>query len=605
MRLNDKEEPFTPICTTENIPLFVMCLKNELSTEHKAKLDSHLRDCDDCKVNFAYVKEILDSKHTISLDEKTLLLKYLTDPLFYYFANNIRKKILMDVKELLQEASIEVKKMNGSGIDTSESKPSRALTKLHQVPYPYFVLTLSIMLFFSLGISVILVLSSKYPTLRSYLPFSNSASPVVEERLPNNLDFTLPTMSLPNRAETNRYQEFDAAIDEFLTTQDRQYLIKAETIAKDIQLFYEDNYGVDLVGYYKTVPSLAMENLLVCHKKLSNLFEQTKVDNYQERLLESQKLKKEFLALGNTLEASKVDTLISKISIQLRDFKTATLLIEQGTKFAEKNNYIFLQTHFLLWQAKQLCQAPDFFEAKKVLLQVIDLATKLNLNKVVNSAGTSLAMIYYRDNNNEEAFYLTKKLLGNLTNYENEQAISFLQIAGLTSFNLGYYQIADYYLKEAIKNSQQINSPPLIARSYAFLGLTFSEQKKFAEAENNYFLAQQQLNYIKNNIVQKEVLSIIIGYKAKNTLLKQDYQQALTLYEQKLSLIKEINLGSNLELTQVNEAMAIAYLALGEKAKAQEHNTIAKHHKTLATSKNETTNCLLSLVPINCNYKNY
>jgi len=603
MKLNNRED-LTPICATENVPLFVMYVKEELPEKHKSKLESHLSQCADCKMNLAYINEILQFKHHLSIDEKTLLLKYLSDPLFYYFANNIRKKVLEDVKEIVKEAKAKVNEVNevNNTIDARVKdfgKAEKLPKKLHQqIPYPYLVLTTSIILFLSLGISIVLALSSKYPALQSYLPFSNSTS-AVEERLPTNLGSEL-SINLAKTTEINRYQQLDTAIDEFLATKDRTHLEQAESIAKDIQLFYEDNYGVDLVSYYQSVPESTINNLSIIRKQLQKLINESSGDKYQEHLAESQIIEKTFLSFGNLPEAYKAKALITKLSVQLHK-DDAKKIANEGLIFSLNNQYLYLQLDFLLWEAKRLSKIPDFVSAEEKFTQTIDLATKLNLQKIRNSAGASLATIYYQANDNEKAFNLAKKLLLlNFGNYKNPQIIGLLQIAGLSSFNLGYYQLAESYLTEAAKNSQEINSPAFAIRSYSFLGLIFAEQKNFTQAEEFYSKAKLLLSNITETNSRLEALAVIVGYEAKAKLLANDNQQAVALYQQKLDIMEKIKLQSNLETSQIHQAMATALIALGETQSAKEHSTIAKHYTDLAKINNEMANCLLSLAPTKC-----
>ncbi len=600
MRLNNKEEPLTPICATENVPLFVMYIKGELSVEHKTKLNKHLKNCIDCKMNLAYVEEILAFKHSLSADEKTLLLKYLSDPLFYYFINNTRKQVLSDVKELLKEVNVH----NDKNFETKKDLTKKEATnKNYKKPsHSYLVLTISITTFLSLASLIVLALSTKYPTLQSYIPFSKTDNSVVEEKLPSNLDFTLPINSLKT-VENNLYKDLNIAMDEFLSTQNRAALTKAELIAKDIELRYQDNYGVDLVSYYQSVPESTRDNLLIARKNLQKLINESSGDKYQEHLVESQIIEKTFLNFGNLPEAYKTKTLINKLYVQSHKHDEAKQLSQEGLTFSLNKKYLCLQVDFLLWQAKYLSKIPDFISAEESFVKVIDLSTKLNLQKIRNSAGASLATIYYQTDDNEKAFNLAKKLLQlNFDNYKNPQIIGLLQIAGLSSFNLGYYSLAESYLREAVKNSQEINSPAFTIRSYAFLGLIFAEQKNFAQAEEFYAKAKLLLANITETNSRLEALAVIIGYQAKTKLLTNDNEQALVLYQQKLDIMKEIKLQSNLETSQIHQAMSTALIALGQNQMAKTHSTIANHYKQLAKTNNEIANCLLSLAPTKCGF---
>lgn len=424
MRLNNRED-LTPICATENVPLFVMYVKGELPEQHKSKLEAHLSHCADCKMNLAYVKEILQFKHPLSADEKTLLLKYLSDPLFYYFIHDIRKKVLSDVRDILKEVNIHLK--NNENIEAYKDGKINQPSKLayQKRPYSYAVMTLAIAGFLSLGSLIVLGISVKYPALQSYLPFSKQNSLAINETSSNSLssDFQI---NLSKATENNRYQQLDVAIDEFLSTQNREHLVKAESIAKDIQLFYEDNYGVDLVSYYKTVPSLAIEPLSIHRKKLVELTNQATGDDYKQRLADSQKLEAQLLSFGNLIEAYKTKALINKLHVQLHNDKEASFITEAGLTFSNKNNYLLLEADFLLWKAKRLCEVPDFINAQEAFLKVIDLGNKLRTTKLVTSAGTSLAFLHYNQNDDEKAFALAKNTLLSFSDYKNTQAITLL-----------------------------------------------------------------------------------------------------------------------------------------------------------------------------------
>ncbi|MBI4855095.1 MAG: hypothetical protein HY819_25110, partial [Acidobacteria bacterium] len=409
------------------------------------------------------------------------------------------------------------------------------------------------------------------------------------------------TNNKPKSAGTNLYQELDLAIDEYLEHQDISYINKAREIATDIDTRYGDKYGVDLVKYYQEFNTPTLKKAQTdSHKKLLEIFDRISADNYQQRLEEAQKLEKQFIALENFIEAQKTKIIISKLCVQLYKYDQADLFVQQGKKFATDKNYIFLETHFLLCQAKRLSQIPDFINAEKIFLEAIDLGNKLQLLKVVKSAGMSLATLYYRNDKNEDAFELAEKLLLVFPDYGNSQSIALLQIGGLSSFNLGKHELANSYLKQAIEHSITLKNPALVSRSYAFLSLILCEQKRFDQANNSFLLAESELNKVEDQTVRLELLSIIVGYKAKAMLLKNEYEKALELYQQKLSLLEQLKLENNLETSQVNEAMAIALTALGQKEKAQNYTAIAKYHKNLAEANNEKTNCLLSLLPTNC-----
>ena len=608
MKLNDREEPFTPVCTTENVPLFVMYLKEELPEKHKSKLESHLSHCADCKMNLAYIKEILQFKHSLCIDEKTLLLKYLSDPLFYYFANNIRKKVLEDVKEIVKEAKAQVNEINEvNEVNNTVGKRVKELSKaeklpkkLHQqIPYPYFVLSTSIILFLSLGISIVLALSSKYPTLQSYLPFSNSTSSAVEERLPTNLGSEL-SINLAKTTEINRYQQLDTAIDEFLATKDRTHLEQAESIAKDIRLFYEDNYGVDLVSYYQSVPDVIFSKLVEYRKEFITLESMPKGDNYQQRMEKSEKLANNFLLIGNLPESYKVKNFLFKCMVKNYQHTKANLLFNEAISFTKEHSYKLLVGQFLLWKGKHLSLSSDFVKTEETFKEAFNIGEKIQSKQLISSCGSSLAAIYQANNEDKKALEIAQKLLSQ-TQENNELFISLNQIAGIAAFKLGFHTLSDTYLHQAISYAQKINNPYLIATSWAFLGVTLAEKQDFPLAKEAYLESHQALKQIKENHSRLDALSIVAGYEAKANFLLENYSEAISLYKESLTAIEELGIDSYLEVAQLNEALAIATQKTGNVAEAQKYIAIANKHKKLALDKNEKTNCLLSFLPKKCN----
>ncbi|MFY9224221.1 MAG: zf-HC2 domain-containing protein [Blastocatellia bacterium] len=598
MRLNNKED-LTPICATENVPLFVMYVKGELPEQHKSKLEAHLSHCADCKMNLAYVKEILQFKHPLSADEKTLLLKYLSDPLFYYFIHDIRKKVLSDVRDILKEVNIHLKSNENTEIDKDGKINQSSKLSYQKRPYSYAVMTLAIAGFLSLGSLIVLGLSVKYPALQSYLPFSKQNSLAINETSSNSLssDFQI---NLSKTTDNNRYQQLDTAIDEFLATQNREHLVKAESIAKDIQLFYEDNYGVDLVGYYQSVPDLAISKLVNYRKEFTTLESMPKGDNYQQRMEKSQALANDFLLIGNLPESYKVKNFVFKCMVKNYQHTKANLLFNEAISFTKQHNYKLLTGQFLLWKGKHLSLSSDFVKTEETFKEALNIGEKLQSKQLIASCGSSLAALYQTNNEDKKALEIAQKLLSQ-SQQNPELFISLNQIAGIAAFKLGFHTLSNTYLHQAISDAQKINNPYLVATSWAFLGVTLTEKQDFSLAKEAYLESHQALNQIKENHSRLDALSIVAGYEAKANFLLENYSEAINLYKESLTAIEELGIDSYLEVAQLNEALAIATQKTGNVAEAQKYIAIANNHKKLALDKNEKTNCLLSFLPKKCN----
>ncbi|MBI4852835.1 MAG: hypothetical protein HY819_13660 [Acidobacteria bacterium] len=605
-------------CSNKNINLFFKYVKGELTRKEEYSIDRHLQSCEDCLLNFAYVEEIYTKKHLLSSDEKTLFIKYLSDPVWNSEIERVKKEIKSEINQEIKqqvinelvitqkeisknEANLTSTKFQPIDFDTINSNKKNKINKSFgsiSSKSKYLAAAASIVVFAGLSTSIYLMLN-KTTNQSQQLSVTTPPSILINSNTGNLVD-NINKFSSNKPAKNNLYQELDLAIDEYLEHQNISSIKKAREIATKIDNKYGDKYGVDLVKYYKSVPSEVLKKLFVTRKNLTELTNLSTGDDYKQRLATSQSLEKEFLSFGNLIEAYKTKTITNKLHIQLHNDEMAKIATQEGLYFSTSHKYLLLETEFLLWQAKHFSEIPDLIIAEKSFLRVIELGNSLEINKLVISAGTSLAFLYYNQNENQKSFEITKLLMTKVTNYKSSQGVNLLQLAGLTSFNLKYYSLANFYLKEAIKKSHEINSPAFTSRSYAFLALTLSEQKRFDEASSLYAKAELEASKIKDNTARLEAVAWITGYKAKQKLLENKHSQAIELYETKLSIMNKMHLINTLEFSQSNQAIAIALKAMGEKEQAEKYSAIARNYQKIADANNQKANCLLALVPTSC-----
>jgi len=596
----------SPICATENMPLFVMCVRKQLSREQERALDKHIQQCTDCRMNFAYVEEILKCKHPLSSDEKSLLLKYVNDPLWFQSINDakkhIREEIIGEVKDLLKEANIDLAKVNSNSNNrnlsstpasnpTVSNKPNgKALPKLPPQRFPILLAAALILVFFSLSTSIYLVVNKQS---------SSSVTPLVSSPIPN-LPIINTNSTTNSTSANNLYQQLDTFIDQFLESKNNSYLEQAETIANEIENKYEDKYGVSLVSYYKSVPSLAIDQLLIHRKKLTELTTQSTGDSYKQRLEDSQKLEKNFLVLGNLIEAYRVKTLINKFHALLHNYELSKSSTEEGLKFSRENKYLFLEGYFLLWQARQLSEIAPFEESEKVFQQTIEIGKRISLDDLVISSGMSLSALYHNNNDNEKSLEIAQSLLAKSEKLKKDRVVTLMQFAGIAAANLKYIELSNFYLKESVRLGEELNNPAFVSRSYMLLSLTLAESKNFNDSEQYHIKATNAANELQDYNSRLDTLSIISGYYGKTKLLQGNFSEAANIYKQTLEMMKELNLKNNLELSQINGGLAIALTELKNPTQAQEYTAAASRYRRLAENNNEKTNCLLSFMPNPC-----
>ncbi len=605
MSLDDLYNDLPEDCRKLNIKLFFLYTKAQLSKEQERFIDVHCGKCDHCRANLAYVYEIVKGSERLSTDGQTLLLKYLHDPIFRdtieKFKNNIREEILAEVKHLindnLKDASLNIVKIGSSVADDSNhldkaiSNPSqisipntfnKIINEITNIKpnYSYFVSAFLVVLLFTLSILSYLAINSK----------------------PNqNLDnANISSFSQQDKqVTTNLYQDLDTAINQYLESKTTDDLNKANLIAKTIEDKYGDKYGVDLVNFYHSVPETAIEQLDNCRKRFAKLQAMPKADNYQQRLELAESLINEFYLLGDLAESFKVKLFLAKCLLKTYKYTELSSLLNTSLSFTKEHNYSMLEGYFLLWKGKYLSLTDTFTNTEIVFRDALNIGKIINSDDLVINAGNCLSALYHTNNEDQKALEITQVLLAK-TQENNELFIGLNQIAGLSAFNLGFHTLSESYLNSAIKRAEEINNPYLIATSWAFLGVTLAENKNFQLSEMAYLNSNKAIDQIKEQHSKLDALSIVLGYQAKANLLAGNFEKAANLYKETLSSIKELGIRNNLEMAQLNEALAIAVKNLGKDSEAQEYTTIANNYKKLSTDKNETSNCLLSFLPANC-----
>lgn len=591
------EESYMPICTAENIPFFVMYVKKELPEEQILKLEKHFKECNDCKINCLYTKEILQLKHPLSCDEKTLLLKYLTDPLWYYAISNAKKQILSEVKELIEESNPNnIRKLDI--VNKSVDKPLDNQNYIKNIfqQYTYFIVTILMITSITLGYFSYLTITNKNSNVSSKNTLS-SLSIVAENNNPfieNSSDFA------DSFQENILYKQLDTNINEYLTTKDNFYLKQSKTIAQELQNKYQENYGVDLVKYYETVQIEKLSELSIYREQMLVLLNNNSGSDLEKRLKESQELENKFLELGNIVEAYRVKTITNKMYSLLPNYENTKLTASEGLKFSTEKNYLLLQGYFLLWQANLLSEEISLEESEKTFQEIINIGEKIKIYDFVSRPKLSLATLYHLNNEDQKSLEIVQNLLNNSEKMKKERIISLMQLAGLASSKLKQYDLSKVYLKESVRLAKEINNSDLSARSYTYLSLVSAELKNFSDSEEYHLKSTNEANRLVDNTSRLNTLFLISGYYGKTKLLAGDFEAATKIYQDSLTMFQELNLKNNLELSQLNEGLAVALKELNKIDEAEKYFATANQYRKLAENNKEIANCFLSFVPNPC-----
>jgi tetratricopeptide (TPR) repeat protein len=603
-------------CEKLSIKKFFLYAKGLLSRAEERKIDAHCGGCDDCRANLAYVFEIVNGTEKLSTVDQTLLLKYLHDPIYKHtiekVKDSIREELLAEVKILMADNTSfeqnDTRKINAETIienkilsdnDKVKNKFFSFSKILNKIPdqiissnLSYFTFALLVVVFISLSIFSYLALSSRSNQQPSISKFSGSESSPIIRAMTQQV----------KQGNNTLYKKLDSLIDQYLESKHIDYLNEAELVAKIIDSRYGDKYGIGLVSYYSAAPSSALPILELHRKEMFSLLNQANGDNYKQRLDDSLVLEKKLYELGNLPEAYRVKFLIAKLYAKTYKYQECNAVIAEGISFSEKNQYLMLQGYFLLWKAKNTSLTANFLETEETFRTVINIGKTLEINELVVNPAMTLTGLYQMRDEDQKALEMAQSVF-NTANYPDtnlELIIGLKQMAGLAAFKLGFSELANSYLHDAIELSEKSKTPYLIASSYTFLGLTLAEGKNFPESQEAYLKAKESLSQIQEEATRLDALSIVLGYQAKAKLSEGEFQEAANLYHQTLDINNRLGDKNNIENSQLNEGLAIALEKTQSNKESQEYFALASHYKALALSKHEQSNCLLSYLPSAC-----
>jgi len=155
-------------CVKENIVNYIKYVRCELGRTEERRLDHHIQKCEDCLISFAYIEEIVTNKQKLEDDEKTLLLRYLSDPIWLYEREKLKQEILVLTTNIDKVSTIKTDIFDSShtdkivitNTDNSNTVKGKKNTKLTS-RYSLLIAAALILVFLSLPLGIYLSINKK------------------------------------------------------------------------------------------------------------------------------------------------------------------------------------------------------------------------------------------------------------------------------------------------------------------------------------------------------------------------------------------------------------------------------------------------------------
>ncbi|MEW6736756.1 MAG: zf-HC2 domain-containing protein [Acidobacteriota bacterium] len=287
--------------------------------------------------------------------------------------------------------------------------------------------------------------------------------------------------------------------------------------------------------------------------------------------------------------------------VRVRDFNTVQPLLDAALAKARTSGDKVSQAKLLYLQGRLFSAKADFNNAIVTLEQAIAIATPLNNPELLLRPYMMLANIYHVTDSNKEARDYAQKALyiARLTNNVMYQ-VANLQMLGISEFFLSKSLLAEQYIQQAIdlaagQPTEQTREYTI--QNYNYLGIIYTEQKRFAQAYAFFNKALVTCNDIKDQNRQSYMRAISNGYYARTFALAGNYSQAADLYIKALALAEAANVRQNLALSQFHQGLGDCLKAQGKKAEADAELIIAQKLEKQAQEHCERVNLFLSFAP--------
>jgi tetratricopeptide (TPR) repeat protein len=367
------------------------------------------------------------------------------------------------------------------------------------------------------------------------------------------------------------YQKLQVAIDEYLTasrTSNGEAVNKASSemaeIAEEIKA-KGDSLGIDLVSYYSSVSIEQLEPLQQARNLRREVEFGDATDRLDELTLKAEQAKKVFEQLEARLEVELTNVELIRCLNRKRQMQMVEPLLNTGIRYAIDNHYIFLHSRFLTLQGELYSNLGNYSATITTFESAINVATPLGTPELFLRPSLWLAMINTTINNNILTFqqaYNTVLLARGLDRPIYE--IQPITLLGISANVLKYSSIAERYFQRAIKLANRQNNYSYSALAHAYLGLVRVEQKRFQEAENEFFQAHITSNKLTDIGAQTYARFLVTAYQARAMKLMGKLDYAIELYQTALSLAEKANIFKelilSLILSQLHQGLGECYM---------------------------------------------
>jgi tetratricopeptide (TPR) repeat protein len=617
---------------------FVKYCQNELNPTERSNFESHLNDCSSCQERFTLcckiiltecspedeqaIRELLNSKTW--QDSKAEIVKKFASLLKKRSNHNGRAVLKAAAMLLLMLAPVGltykmlIKPLYESHNGTASAPSSNLSPRLATLAKRFETINarlisnpddMEALLKRAACFEDLLLFEDARIDYRRYLDLA--VEPAKRSEIENHLETLSSRMTSSPAQQKTGYELLDSHIDDYLkalasgsSSEALNILSKADHIADRLAEKSGDQFGRDLVSFYRSMPSDLIVPLREARSMRLEVEKRKGNEDYSPFLQKTYETRAIFERCGSSCDLEQIDIQIVRYLYSMGEVSRAKEHLDSVMERASENRHHYSYAQYLIYQGRYFMDSADSAGARASLEKAIQIASQLDMPQLISRAMVSLAYLHHSTNENARAFELSYEALESTRAINDRfRMLQLMQVLGISLFNLDYPTLADHYMKNATALAGELNHPYMYALSKSYAAIMQAEQNNFRTAEDLFTEAFNSFDKVTDTGLRSRIEFYVTGYYARSQMLAGNVERAVEFYSRALYLGGEAKIEEKLTLSQLHQGLGECLMARGDLKGAESQFAAAVALNSEAQARAERSNPLLTFAVTrkNCN----
>lgn len=244
-----------------------------------------------------------------------------------------------------------------------------------------------------------------------------------------------------------------------------------------------DDYNRDLARFYRAIRPDQASLLVTARNLLKAGYDKNKTSK-PEALILYRKAKDNFARAGSACEIEAADVLIGTLLAWMPEYKQQLEAVDDLVKRFEKNQHIWLLGQSLWLRSNLQMTLREYSRALASVRQAAEISTRLGDLNGEASALSNIVGIYSSTGDSARSLIWLQRSLDLASQHPLDSRMQWRAYGTASNvFNdMGFFNSAVFYEREAMGLNEIANQPLLQSRSYAYLGEVYGNLNSYEEA---------------------------------------------------------------------------------------------------------------------------